>query len=99
MENLTFDILIGRENDECHLNILSLEFRRQVQAKTVTNLRVVKDCFLDPVNIQAREMEEEISKDNEKQQPCVDEVHYRMVPRKNKRRKYFKKKEISKCFK
>lgn len=62
MENLTFDILIGHENDECHLNIPSLEFRRQVQARTVSNLRVVKECFLEPVNIQARKMEEEISK-------------------------------------
>ena len=53
MENLTFDISIGRENDKWHLNILSLEFRRQVQARTVTNLRVVKDCFLEPANIQS----------------------------------------------
>lgn len=48
-----YSILIGHENDECHLNILSLEFRRQVQARTVSNLRVVKDCFLEPVNIQS----------------------------------------------
>ena len=53
MENLTFDISIGRENDKWHLNILSLEFWRQVQARTVTNLRVVKDCFLEPANIQS----------------------------------------------
>lgn len=47
----------------------------------------------------ARKMEGKSAKDKEKKQPYIDELHYRMLPSKSKGRKYFKKKEVSKCFK
>lgn len=70
----------------------------QSQARTIV-WELSEIVFWSLSMFRARKMEGKSAKDKEKKQQYIDELHYRMLPSKSKGRKYFKKKEVGKCFK